>query len=1660
MTRTDDIRDEILFVGGLDSDTDPHFLTKGDWLEATNVIKSEDGKNGVLSKIKGNEEVLDFANYVNLVGWCKYHRNGSYILFIKGDPSMIGNPDKIVEYNPNTDEETTVIASDLLNFNTAYYVKADMIDDWLSWADGYNAPRMINVADTKSYTGTITESYLDSCRRPALYVPEVLLAYDSVVAYSNLDGGYQFKYRYVYDDYRYSVYSKASDMVIPLSTTRNSEGFNSYGTENVIYIKFDSGNDTVGWVDVIVKEGNEGQWGRFIKIDKAHPENVYTVAATPVLMTSALSDNTEYYVRFYNNESRTIVADGTKQYDTIPDIAETVSAIGENRFVWGGLTDGKELVPLTVTLTAKKNSPVLWENFPISSTEISSVDPSIMYVYFDLDNLRGAGGRAIWNVGDYVHFDYKFTVTLNGSPVVLTHDEYVFVTERQTTIDGLGQHIASRTAGATGALGSIARYNIATNTIGMTIVFFSGTISAITTPYTIDASIIKNTGYDYTSLYGYTNDQEFKNNKTHKLGIVYSDKYGKKWPVISSSGSSLSFTAVGDGFNNIEYTITSTPPTDAVAYRWVYAYKPTTFVQTTVTDVSYIANEDQSSGILLNKIALDVSAAGKMTFPHYEFAAGDYIRIIREGGVYSTYGDYVTGMQLFRVEEVLDTLDDGTETFAGKWLVITPSSKSGWNYDSAATITNSKFLNAVIEVFKQNTTTEEDLYYEIGGGGICEDGVHKDWFTGTNIGRLNQGDAWFRPVLRYLRSGAVRTLIADSLIQLEDPYPFDAANSRYLSIGDPNIEYAESIVKYENLLRWTNKYFFDTKVNGLSTFDFDDKKEVSDSYGNIIGIEEQGNSLTVICEKKVLSTYVGATEYQDAQGNPQVITSDRVLGYLRPLLGDYGTFLKESILNNGDYIYFLDARNGVFVRKTVNGIFPISGKIQTGGYEYDYKMHAYFKNKCKALMASYYDQGSGSVSIDDYSIREYVKVFTGYDNEYKNVYVTFWDTIDNTNNETIIFHEPSNRWVSNISAEYGSDSFNSESAVIDSISSIDTESIDITNMETTYVETGDVGSVLVIQNEAIQTMYIVGITADYAGYTTGSLGIAIHFINNYYDESFLPLNDILMTIAGTTNYNGTYEGKYVLRSGHIWYYDIPYIANESFSEGSYATVNYSELLRLIVNDYIVGASDAYLYLLNTSIDGIHEIIDYSSLYNYFNIRGTIATTEHSGNFIVEPPFILDIDYEDETTAKVTILNDITVYAGNYIKIEYSDWMDGEYEVLQDCIDNNIIYISAEYSSSSVSSSASDPTDASGLVSVRRTQMDIDGMIPHLDDGDTITVYGTVANDGDYTVVGNYTDTSTLYFEEIVTGTETIGYIILTSSGNAIITTSEDVTVYDGEYVYIEGTDSYTVSGNNDGYYEVVNNVINNNVIEINASFGSPSSQGILTIGLKKITSIVGNKITLNIPITVTKGDSVTIEDTYLNDGSYVISESTVDSYVVYVEDNLQTESNVGYLSVTTFNLTNAFQGYLGIDSFFHSFLNGKLWKHNSSTAARCNFYGIQQNSTVTFVAKEPPLENKIFNSIEIHSNKKWEVTEITSPANETYVWGMYSRIKKGLFKIIDGVYKSNFLRNMKTTSSTATQSELYSGDELQGRYLQIKLTNDDTTAVDLLKVHVNSEPTK
>ena len=177
---------------------------------------------------------------------------------------------------------------------------------------------------------------------------------------------------------------------------------------------------------------------------------------------------------------------------------------------------------------------------------------------------------------------------------------------------------------------------------------------------------------------------------------------------------------------------------------------------------------------------------------------------------------------------------------------------------------------------------------------------------------------------------------------------------------------------------------------------------------------------------------------------------------------------------------------------------------------------------------------------------------------------------------------------------------------------------------------------------------------------------------------------------------------------------------------------------------------------------------------------------------------------------------------------------------------------------------------------------------------------------------------------------------------------------------------------------------------------------------------------------------------------------------MYTQETLITEGSGGFMYYE-YALTNAFQGYVAIDNFFHSFLNGKLWMHNSDAVTRCNIYGIQHKSYIKFAANEAPLEKKIFNSMEIKSNKKWDCTEIEAPINETYTNGIFTRIKKALFRLSDGVMRSAILRNMKTNSSTINRQELYSGDLIVNEYVTVKLENDDTTQVNISSVVVNSE---
>ena len=145
---------------------------------------------------------------------------------------------------------------------------------------------------------------------------------------------------------------------------------------------------------------------------------------------------------------------------------------------------------------------------------------------------------------------------------------------------------------------------------------------------------------------------------------------------------------------------------------------------------------------------------------------------------------------------------------------------------------------------------------------------------------------------------------------------------------------------------------------------------------------------------------------------------------------------------------------------------------------------------------------------------------------------------------------------------------------------------------------------------------------------------------------------------------------------------------------------------------------------------------------------------------------------------------------------------------------------------------------------------------------------------------------------------------------------------------------------------------------------------------------------------------------------------------------------------------------------FITFMGGDLWVHNSNTADRCNLFGEQRDCVVGIISNEQANNIKLYDALGIHSNDDWEVTEIVIPATLNYPSGMYSKIPTQRFKNRDGVWRAEFLRNMKTNSDTASVIDAINGEPLRGYECYMLLKNTSTEQVKLFKVDVSQTLSK
>ena len=130
-----------------------------------------------------------------------------------------------------------------------------------------------------------------------------------------------------------------------------------------------------------------------------------------------------------------------------------------------------------------------------------------------------------------------------------------------------------------------------------------------------------------------------------------------------------------------------------------------------------------------------------------------------------------------------------------------------------------------------------------------------------------------------------------------------------------------------NSLIYSGIYNSNSSVNDLNQFIAAEKitKDLNPTFGSIQKLFQRRVSLIAFCEDKVVSIVSNKDTIFNADGNPQLIASNRVLGDANPFAGEYGISTNpESFAQESFRSYFADKQRGAVLRLSKDGLTPIS----------------------------------------------------------------------------------------------------------------------------------------------------------------------------------------------------------------------------------------------------------------------------------------------------------------------------------------------------------------------------------------------------------------------------------------------------------------------------------------------------------------------------------------------------------------------------------------------------------------------------------------------------------------------------------------------------------------------------------------------------------------
>lgn len=404
----------------------------------------------------------------------------------------------------------------------------------------------------------------------------------------------------------------------------------------------------------------------------------------------------------------------------------------------------------------------------------------------------------------------------------------------------------------------------------------------------------------------------FKRGANHEFGIAYFDFANRSGHVNKSKDTSVYvefFTETTEkGRVDMDIEINHKPPEWATNYQLYYTKNQTTeaFIQGW-TDIVTTKGSDIITLILsLDHILIKYKEDNQNSILNFIPKPGDRIRFMKDRN--GTYFSSLIDMEIL-------AFDSGT----AKITIPTPP--------SGVVIEAKTFF----EIYSPKKEIKEKFYYEIGECyGIGDAGLntryHKGYqnqITGTLpaiIQLRNEGDVYYKG--RFLRDPA-QVIVA----QMVEEFNFsDFYLSAYINIGRINIHDLNiKEIRRPNVIYYSEIFIPDSNINGLGSIFGDSFKEYDQNYGSIQKLYTEDKRLICFQELKVGMILINESVIFDQTGKTTIQKSQQVLSDIIYYTGEFGIGREPgSFAVYGKRKYFTDVDRGAVLRLSQDGITPIS----------------------------------------------------------------------------------------------------------------------------------------------------------------------------------------------------------------------------------------------------------------------------------------------------------------------------------------------------------------------------------------------------------------------------------------------------------------------------------------------------------------------------------------------------------------------------------------------------------------------------------------------------------------------------------------------------------------------------------------------------------------